>query len=124
MSKILIVDDEEDIRSLLKRFLTKKEYDVTTASDGYQVLIKVKEWEPDIVLLDILMPGISGMEVLPLIKEINEKIGIIMITAVRDVETGRKALSMGADDYITKPFDLNYLETSVMAKILMIESGY
>ena len=124
MSKILIVDDEEDIRSLLKRFLTKKEYDVVTASDGYQALIKVKDWEPDIVLLDILMPGISGMEVLPLIKETNEKIGIIMITAVRDVETGRKALSMGADDYITKPFDLNYLETSVMAKILMIESGY
>ena len=118
MSRVLVVDDEEEVCHLLEKFLTKKGYEVATAFNGDHALLKVKEWEPDVILLDILMPGVNGMEVLSLIKEINGETGIIMVTAIRDAETGRKALLMGADDYITKPFDLEYLETSVMAKIV------
>jgi DNA-binding response OmpR family regulator len=118
MSRILVVDDEIEICRVLEQFLVGKGHDVAMATSGQEGLLKVKEWEPDIVLLDILMPDIKGTEVLHLVKEIDKRIGVIMITGLYDEEIGRKLLSEGADDYITKPFDLDYLGTSVTAKLL------
>lgn len=120
MVRILVVDDEPDACDFLKQFLTLKGYQATTATSGPEALKKVKEERPDLILLDIRMPGMDGIEVLRRVKEVDVAIGVIMITAVKDEEIGKQALQMGANDYITKPLDLEYLETSVLAKIAMM----
>ena len=117
MDRILIVDDEIVVCDLLKDFLTLKGYEVYTASDGYTAINKVKEVCPHLVLLDIVMPGISGIKVLKEIKKLNPKTGVIMITAVPDQGTITESIDLGAYDYITKPMDLNYVENVVMIAI-------
>ncbi len=119
MSKILVVDDEVKACDLLKRFLEKKGYDVITANNGEDAIAKVKNEKPDVILLDIRMPGMEGTEVLKRIREFDKDIGIIMVTAVKEEETGKKALKSGADEYITKPIDFNYLETSILVGLIM-----
>jgi DNA-binding NtrC family response regulator len=118
MKRILVVDDEIEACNALKDFLTMKGYDVDTALDGPTALEKVKQSTPHIVLLDMIMPGMGGIEVLKEIKKVDPNIGIIMVTVVTDHEQARETLTLGAYDYITKPVDLNYLETVVMVKIL------
>lgn len=114
---ILIVDDEADVRRFLGEFLEEQGYTVSLAADGQEALKRVAEDPPRIVLLDIRMPGMDGIEILKRIKASNPELGVIMITAVLEEETGRKALRLGADDYITKPLDIDYLETSLLAKL-------
>jgi len=118
MAKILVVDDEIEACNALKEFLEVKGYEVHTAQDGSSALDKVRELRPHLVLLDMIMPGMHGIEVLQEIKEIDSKIGVIMVTVVTDEAQAKKALQLGAYDYITKPVDLNYLDTVVMVKIL------
>jgi DNA-binding NtrC family response regulator len=118
MKRILVVDDEIEACNALKDFLTMKGYDVDTALDGPTALEKVKQSRPHIVLLDMIMPGMGGIEVLKKIKKVDPEIGIIMVTVVTDHEQAKETLALGAYDYITKPVDLNYLETVVMVKIL------
>ncbi|MEK6716173.1 MAG: response regulator [candidate division NC10 bacterium] len=117
MARILVVDDEPDAVELLQEFLTAKGYDVITASDGEEALRQVKEHRPHLILLDVRMPKLNGMEVLKRVREIDHEVGVIMVTAVNEEETGREALKMGAFDYITKPLDLQYLERSLWLKI-------
>ncbi|MBW1822226.1 MAG: response regulator [Deltaproteobacteria bacterium] len=117
MDKILIVDDEVAVCDLLKDFLTLKGYEVFTASDGHTAINKAKEVCPHLVMLDIVMPGISGMEVLKEIKKLNPKTGIIMITAVPDQGIITKSIDLGAYDYIRKPMDLKHVENVVMLAI-------
>jgi DNA-binding response OmpR family regulator len=117
MARVLVVDDEPDAVELLQEFLTTKGYEVITASDGEEALRKVKEDRPHLILLDVRMPKMNGMEVLKRVREIDHEVGIIMVTAVNEEETGREALQMGAFDYITKPLDLTYLERSLWYKI-------
>ncbi len=119
MSKILVVDDEVKACDLLKRFLEKKGYDVIMSNSGDDAIEKVKNEKPDVMLLDIRMPGMEGTEVLKRIREFDKDIGIIMVTAVKEEETGKKALKSGADEYITKPIDFNYLETSILVGLIM-----
>jgi DNA-binding response OmpR family regulator len=121
MTKILVVDDEPVIVNLLKRFLEKKSFEVMTASSGFEAMTKVKEEKPKIVILDIYMPGKSGLEVLKEIKEHDKDTGVIMVTAVTDEATGRNALDMGAFDYIIKPFDLDYLEKVLWWKLKLMD---
>ncbi len=121
MSKILVVDDEPVIVNLLKKFLEKKNYDVVTASNGMEAIEKVKGEKPKVVLLDIYMPGKSGLEVLKEIKQYDKKIGVIMVTAVTDEAVGRNALDLGAFDYIIKPFDLDYLEKVLWWKLKLMD---
>lgn len=116
--KVLIADDEPEIGRVLQRFLTPKGYDVRVVDNGHDAIAEVQKDKPQVVLLDIQMPGIGGMETLTKIKEIDPQIVVIMVTAVKDESTGMEALNLGADDYITKPIDLNYLETSVFVKYL------
>ena len=117
MPRVLVVDDEPDFIELLREFLTAKGYEVIAASNGEEGLRKVKEDRPHLILLDVRMPKMNGLEVLKQVREIDHEVGVIMVTAVNEEETGRQALKMGAFDYITKPLDLKYLERSLWYKI-------
>jgi DNA-binding NtrC family response regulator len=119
-SRILVVDDEEEVLNTLTKFLTIKGYDVYTAKDGSKAIEKVKEVRPHVVLLDIIMPGMSGIDTLKEIKKIDPEVGVIMATAVTDEELAKKTIQLGAYDYITKPFDLNYIETVLLVKIIQM----
>jgi DNA-binding response OmpR family regulator len=120
MERILVVDDEKEVCRALEEFLILKGYEVTTAFDGPSALAAIRNKKPNVVLLDIIMPGMSGIEVLREIKTNHPGIGVIMITAVTDEAQGNATLAMGADDYITKPVDLDYLELVLMVKIIDI----
>ncbi|MBI4413647.1 MAG: response regulator [candidate division NC10 bacterium] len=117
MAKVLVVDDEPEAVELLVEFLSSKGYEVLTATSGEEALRRVKEDRPHLVLLDIRMPKMSGLEVLRRIREIDAEMGIIMVTAVNEEDVGRQALELGAFDYIVKPLDLKYLERSLWYKI-------
>ncbi|MBI3006877.1 MAG: response regulator [candidate division NC10 bacterium] len=116
-AKVLVVDDEPEAVELLVEFLSSKGYEVLTATSGEEALRRVKEDRPHLVLLDIRMPKMSGLEVLRRIREIDAEMGIIMVTAVNEEDVGRQALELGAFDYIVKPLDLKYLERSLWYKI-------
>lgn len=105
MKKILIVDDESVIADAIGFALTKEGYDVETAYDGLTGVKKAKEFKPDIIILDVMMPIMDGFEVIGSIENRNN-MGIIMLTARGGIEDRIKGLEMGADDYITKPFDI------------------
>ena len=117
--KILVVDDEIEICNLLSKFLCKKNYEVSIACSGQEALTKIESFGPQIVLLDIRMPGMGGMEVLRRIKKMDRDIDVIMITGINEEEVGREAIRSGAFDFITKPFNLNYIETAVLLKLFM-----
>jgi DNA-binding response OmpR family regulator len=118
--RVLVVDDEVQAVDLLREFLSAKGYEVITASDGDEALRKVKEERPHLILLDILMPKMDGLEVLRRLREIDKEVGVIMITGVNEQEIARQAMALGAFDYIVKPLDLAYLEQSLWYKISMM----
>jgi len=103
--KILVVDDEEGIRNVLRRTLEAAGYNIVTAANGEEALHKVSLQEAEVVILDINMPAMSGMEVLKRLTADSSDYCVIMVTAVADVQTAVEALAMGAYDYITKPFE-------------------
>ncbi|MBN1794504.1 MAG: response regulator [Candidatus Omnitrophica bacterium] len=117
MVKLLVVDDEPAVVSLLERFLTDKGYRVLTATSGTGALGIFDKERPRIVFLDIRMPGMDGLEVLRTMKQQDRRIKVIMITVVEDQETIDLARGLGADEYIVKPFDLEYLEKVVIHKV-------
>lgn len=117
-ARVLVVDDDPFTRDILRRFLDEKEFEVETAIDGERALAAIRSFEPDIVLLDIRMPVMDGIECLQHIADENFDCGVIMISGEADTDLARKTLTMGAADFIYKPFDLDYLETSVLAKLL------
>jgi DNA-binding response OmpR family regulator len=117
MPRVLVVDDEPDAVELLQEFLAAKGYDVLTAADGEAALQIVRAARPHLILLDVRMPGMNGLEALRRIREIDQEAGVVMVTGVSEEETGREALALGAFDYIVKPLDLAYLEKSLWHKI-------
>ncbi len=106
-TRILVVDDEHLIRWSLEQNLKKQGYDVLTAGSGEDALRLVRDEQPDLILLDIQLPGISGLEVLEKVKEFDEDILVIMVTAQGGLETAVNAMRLGAYDYINKPFNLD-----------------
>lgn len=119
-ARILIVDDDPNVRDFLKLFLKFKGYrDVLTSDKGQDALEAVSKAEIALVLLDIMLPDVNGMEVLRRIKESRPGLPVIMITGYPDEEKAGELLKQGAYDYIVKPFDLNYLELSVLSKIAL-----
>ena len=118
--KILVVDDEQAVRALLEKFLIIKGYTPLLAANGEEAIEIVKKDNPAVVLMDIRMPGMDGLTAVKKIQEINEKIGIIMITAVQSDIVGQESFKIGAFDYVTKPFDLEYLEKALMVKIAIL----
>ena len=105
MQKVLVVDDEEPIRELLRYNLEKEGYAVETASDGLKAVEMAKKFHPDLVLLDIMMPVMDGVEACRRIREIPEiqKTFVIFLTARSEEYSEVAAFDVGADDYITKP---------------------
>jgi len=117
LNKILVVDDEHLIRWSLEQNLKKQGYEVIMAGTGEDALQMVREHQPDLVLLDIQLPGISGIEVLEKVKDFDEDIIVIMLTAHGGLETAVNAMRLGAYDYVSKPFNLDEL-TIIIRKAL------
>ena len=117
MSKILIVDDEIEICEFLGEYFKDRHYEVVTASSGIDALQKVTNENPQILLLDIKMPGVDGLQVLREVKMKNPKIKVIMVTATESNDDISEAFKLGADNYITKPLSLEELERDVKEKI-------
>ena len=105
MKKILIIDDERMITRALSRALAHDRLEIETASDGQEGLEKFKSFQPDLILLDLLMPKVSGMEVLEKIRSQGSKTPIILMTAYGDAQTQEKAKELGISAYLTKPFN-------------------
>ncbi|MBU1864359.1 MAG: response regulator [Candidatus Omnitrophica bacterium] len=120
MSKILIVDDELEICAFLKEFFSERNYDVVTASSGKEAIQLVNRENPHVLLLDIKMPGIDGLEVLKAVKQYHPNLKVIMVTAVETSDKMAEAFKLGADNYITKPLSLEYLERDVKEKIFKL----
>ena len=116
--KILTVDDELGIDSFFYEFFTARNYEVFNARSGKDALEIVKNENPRVVLLDINMKGMDGIEVLKRIKEIDKNIVVIMVTGMKDEDLRKRSLDMGADDYMTKPISLEYLDKIVTLKVL------
>ena len=110
---ILIVDDEEVVCNLLYRDLSERGYLCATAFDSDGAFTKLAAQDFDVVLLDIRLPGMSGMEVLSKLRSGYPGTAIIMITAVNDIDTAVEAMRLGASDYLVKPFDLDKLNISI-----------
>ncbi|RLB67548.1 MAG: sigma-54-dependent Fis family transcriptional regulator, partial [Deltaproteobacteria bacterium] len=113
-TRILVVDDEHLIRWSLEQSLKKQGYDVATSASGEDALKQVQEDAPELMLLDIQLPGMDGLEVLERVKEVDSEILVIMVTALGVLETAVKAMRLGAYDYINKPFNLD--ELSIIVK--------
>lgn len=117
MSKLLIVDDENDIREFAKRFFEKRGIIVFTAENGTAALEVADTERPDLVLLDITMDGISGVEVLKTLRQDGNDVKVIMVTGVEDETTVNEANSWGIAGYIHKPLVLDELETIVLKEL-------
>lgn len=111
--KILVLDDEEMIRDLLCETFQKKGYTVHTTANGKGALKKIREDKWDLLVTDLRLPDISGMEILSTVKKKHPELGIIMITAYGSIKNAVKAMKQGAFDYITKPFNLDEMELVV-----------
>ncbi len=112
-NKILIADDEPNMIWALKRALTKEGYEVLSVENGEEAVETFKEQEPDLVILDLKMPKMDGMEALKAIKEINSKVPVMMITAHGTTKVAVEAMKIGALDYISKPFDIEELRVII-----------
>ncbi len=111
--RILVVDDEYLIRWSLQQDLAKEGYEVVVAESGEEALRLVRESPPDLVLLDIQLPGMNGIQALKKIKEIDPEVVVIMITAYGMVDTAVAAMKLGAHDYINKPYNLEGVKISI-----------
>ena len=103
--RVVVVDDETHIRDLLEIGLAQEGFSVRSAADGQQALVLVKEWPPDLIVLDVMMPKIDGIALLPMLRRITE-VPILMLSAKADVHDKVEGLRRGADDYLSKPFDI------------------
>ena len=114
VTKILIVDDAPELTQLLKLALSRDGYQVEAANDGLEGLRKAYDLRPDLILLDIMMPGMSGMEMLARFREFSD-VPVIMLTALDKTNVKIDGLNIGADDYVTKPFDTDELKARIRA---------
>ncbi|HXF42626.1 MAG TPA: sigma-54 dependent transcriptional regulator, partial [Pyrinomonadaceae bacterium] len=113
MSEILIVDDEQSYRQLLSLVFQSDGHLIRTASNGREALEEIRKSPPDVVITDVRMPDMDGIELLRAARELHADIGIIMMTAFASVESAREAFKLGADDFIQKPFDVEELKVIV-----------
>lgn len=118
--RILVCDDDTGVVSFLTLFLKKEGFgEVDVASCAREALEKVAKERYDLVLLDIRLPDMNGIQVLSRIKEINSSIEVIMITGYPEMETAQQSVKLGAYDYIVKPFDIHYMKLAILTKLLL-----
>jgi len=117
--KILVVDDEERNLRLMEAMLIPLGYEVVLAQDGIEALNRVRKIPPDVILLDVMMPKINGLEVARQLKEDEgtKIIPVVMVTALKEVEDRVKALEVGADDFLSKPVDKSELIATVNSQL-------
>jgi two-component system phosphate regulon response regulator PhoB len=122
--RVLVVDDEPDITALVAYHLAKAGYRVATAANGREALRAAREERPDLVVLDLMLPGVSGYDVLSELRRVDETkdMGVILLTARRDEPDRIKGLSLGADDYLPKPFSPQELVLRVGAVLRRLAS--
>lgn len=116
---ILLVDDEAEIGALLGEFLRRRGYVVKIAQSGETALEMIRAEPPDLVLLDIYMPGLNGVEVLRRLRREGSNVGVIMVTASQEEPLLKTAMDLGAFDVLTKPVDLGQLELAVLVKLTL-----
>ena len=117
MAKLLIVDDESDIREFARNFFKKRKIEVFVSSGGRQALDIIAKENPDLVLLDVRMEEMTGIEVLRELRKNNPSIKVIMVSGVEDEETIKEVNALGVIGYIHKPFILEELEKIVLSQL-------
>jgi two-component system OmpR family response regulator len=120
--RILIVDDEQEIRSLIERYLGREGYEVIGAADGDVMRECLKSSQPDLVIMDIRLPGVDGVSLTRQLRR-SSRVPIIMLTSKKEVADRVTGLESGADDYLSKPFDLRELLARVQALLRRAEEG-
>jgi len=110
---VLVVDNQKETIGLFRKILKKEDSTILTANSGEEALDLVDKKRPTLVILDLRMPDMSGIEVLQRIKRIDEDIEVIVTTAYGTMKTARIVMKLGAFDYVTKPFDTNYIRDIV-----------
>ena len=126
LPSVLIVDDNEDNTDIIRHYLEVRGYPITVAHDGEEALAAFEAVRPQLVLLDVMMPGRDGWEVCRLMKQhpaLGKGVRIIMVTALDEWDDKRQALQTGADDYVSKPFDLAKLAATVERNVALLPAG-
>jgi response regulator RpfG family c-di-GMP phosphodiesterase len=113
-ARILVVDDEDTIRLVLAKYLRTRGFDVATAESGDAALEALAQSRFDLMLCDVRMPGLSGIEIVPVAREQNPDLGIVMLTAVNDAPTATEAMAQGVLDYLIKPIELQQLYEAIV----------
>ena len=117
LARVLVVDDEPQVAAMLRDALLDGGYLVKIAVSGGEALKLLPVFQPDVVLLDVMMPGMSGVEVLEHLRREHPRVPVVMVTANRDEQAARRMLTRGAFDYLPKPFDFDVLERIVSAAV-------
>ena len=117
MARILLVEDDETIRMALQFALGKAGYDVVVAEDGAEGLLKTQNEDPDLILLDIMLPGFSGIHITRTLRQAGNRTPIILLTALDQESDKVTGLEAGADDYVTKPFSMVELQARIRANL-------
>ncbi len=117
MARILVVDDEADVLEFFQTELTTQYHEVETALNGREAIEKMKTHRPHLMLLDVKMPVMGGFETLAEAKKINPRLIVVLVTAIAQIDIASRAIQHGADDYITKPVDLEKLNRIMTTKI-------
>jgi len=118
-ARVLVVDDELEFRKVLAEYLEDRGFDVIEAQDGEEALLRVPDFHPHIVLMDVMMAGMGGVEALKRIKTAAPETCVIMVTAVEDIDSARGALALGASDYVTKPYRFQYPDAVLEVHMVM-----
>ena len=124
VAEILIVEDDEVIMGTLAYNLSRAGYGVSQATTGAQALRLARKMRPDLILLDVMLPGESGIELCERIRELDEEVVIVMITAKDSEEDKVRGFEAGADDYVTKPFGMKELQARINANLKRSETGH
>ena len=121
-SRILVMDDERVVTEVVERYLRQEDFEVCVAADGHQALESARKWHPDLVVLDLMLPGMDGLEVCRNIRK-ESSMPIIMLTAKGDETDRIVGLELGADDYVVKPFSPRELVARIKTVLRRSQSG-
>jgi two-component system NtrC family response regulator len=118
-AKILVVDDEPEICEVISHYLGKKNYEVITATSAKEAMAKFSSEKPALILLDIRMPDMDGVECLKELKKMNKDIPVIMVSAVTDLDKAKETMKLGATDYLAKPIGFEALEMAISTYLFL-----